>query len=185
MVAFLEEKIARQERENIETTNYLRRETADKEREALRAKQILNQERKIFRERMMIANHQRVTEIDRLNADNEKIVSVLRREIQELKDTISSSREHVENKEKFDAEYLEISRALENAKLKIENVDEEKEEAIAVLTAQMHNELEQNVQKVTRECESAMEERLEASVREIFAHNRRMAEALKLRHRNG
>jgi hypothetical protein len=44
----------------------------------------------------------------------------------------------------------------------------------------MQNELEQNVQKATREHELAMEEKLEANVRKIFAHNRRMAEALRL-----
>ena len=176
----LEEKMARKERENRETANYLRREAAEKEREALKMKQILNQERKNYRERAMIANHQRVIEIDRLNADNEKIVAELQLEIQELKTTIANSREHVENRAKFDQKYMKVSHELENAKLKIENIDEEREEAISALTAKMQNELEENIQKATREHELAMEERLEANVRKIFAHNRRMAEALRL-----
>jgi len=180
LVALLEEKMAQRERENMETANHLRREAAEKEREALKMKQILNQERKNYRERAMIANHQRVTEIDRLNADNEKVVAQLQLEIQELKTTIANAREHVENRAKFDREYMKVSRELESAKLKIENIDEEREEAISALTAKMQNELEQNVQKATREHELAMEERLEANVRKIFAHNRRMAEALRL-----
>ena len=180
LVALLEEKMAQRERENMETANHLRREATEKEREALKMKQILNQERKNYRERAMIAHHQRVTEIDRLNADNEKVVAQLELEIQELKTTIANSREHVENRAKFDEEYMKVSRELESAKLKIENIDEEREEAISALTAKMQNELEQNVQKATREHELAMEERLEANVRKIFAHNRRMAEALRL-----
>jgi hypothetical protein len=152
----------------------------EKEREVLKAKQLLNQEKKNYRERAMIANHQRVTEMDRLNADNEKVVAQLQLEIQELKTTIANSREHVENRAKFDREYMKVSQELENAKLKIENIDEEREEAISALTAKMQNELEQNVQKATREHELAMEEKLEANVRKIFAHNRRMAEALRL-----
>jgi hypothetical protein len=118
--------------------------------------------------------------MDRLNADNEKVVAQLQLEIQELKTTIANSREHVENRAKFDREYMKVSQELENAKLKIENIDEEREEAISALTAKMQNELEQNVQKATREHELAMEEKLEANVRKIFAHNRRMAEALRL-----
>ena len=179
-LALLEEKMARRERENMETSNHLRRELLEKEREVLKAKQLLNQERKNYRERAMIANHQRVTEMDRLNADNEKVVAQLQLEIQELKTTIANSREHVENRAKFDREYMKVSQELENAKLKIENIDEEREEAISALTAKMQNELEQNVQKATREHELAMEEKLEANVRKIFAHNRRMAEALRL-----
>lgn len=180
LVALLEEKMSQRERENMETANHLRREAAEKEREALKMKQTLNQERKNYRERAMIAHHQRVTEIDRLNADNEKVVAQLQLEIQELKTTIANSREHVENRAKFDREYMKVSQELESAKLKIENIDEEREEAISALTAKMQNELEQNVQKATREHELAMEERLEANVRKIFAHNRRMAEALRL-----
>ena len=180
LVSLLEEKMARRERENMETSNHLRRELLEKEREVLKAKQLLNQERKNYRERAMIANHQRVTEMDRLNADNEKVVAQLQLEIQELKTTIANSREHVENRAKFDREYMKVSQELENAKLKIENIDEEREEAISALTAKMQNELEQNVQKATREHELAMEEKLEANVRKIFAHNRRMAEALRL-----
>jgi len=179
-LALLEEKMARRERENMETSNHLRRELLEKEREVLKAKQLLNQERKNYRERAMIANHQRVTEMDRLNADNEKVVAQLQLEIQELKTTIANSREHVENRAKFDREYMKVSQELENAKLKIKNIDEEREEAISALTAKMQNELEQNVQKATREHELAMEEKLEANVRKIFAHNRRMAEALRL-----
>ncbi|CAL6277309.1 unnamed protein product [Bathycoccus prasinos] len=180
LVSLLEEKMARRERENMETSSHLRRELLEKEREVLKAKQLLNQERKNYRERAMIANHQRVTEMDRLNADNEKVVAQLQLEIQELKTTIANSREHVENRAKFDREYMKVSQELENAKLKIENIDEEREEAISALTAKMQNELEQNVQKATREHELAMEEKLEANVRKIFAHNRRMAEALRL-----
>ena len=180
LVSLLEEKMARRERENMETSSHLRRELLEKEREVLKAKQLLNQERKDYRERAMIANHQRVTEMDRLNADNEKVVAQLQLEIQELKTTIANSREHVENRAKFDREYMKVSQELENAKLKIENIDEEREEAISALTAKMQNELEQNVQKATREHELAMEEKLEANVRKIFAHNRRMAEALRL-----
>ena len=180
LVSLLEEKMARRERENMETSNHLRRELLEKEREVLKAKQLLNQEKKNYRERAMIANHQRVTEMDRLNADNEKVVAQLQLEIQELKTTIANSREHVENRAKFDREYMKVSQELENAKLKIENIDEEREEAISALTAKMQNELEQNVQKATREHELAMEEKLEANVRKIFAHNRRMAEALRL-----
>ena len=180
LVSLLEEKMARRERENMETSSHLRRELLEKEREVLKAKQLLNQERKNYRERAMIANHQRVTEMDRLNADNEKVVAQLQLEIQELKTTIANSREHVENRAKFDREYMKVSQDLENAKLKIENIDEEREEAISALTAKMQNELEQNVQKATREHELAMEEKLEANVRKIFAHNRRMAEALRL-----
>ena len=100
LVALLEEKMSQRERENMETANHLRREAAEKEREALKMKQILNQERKNYRERAMIANHQRVTEIDRLNSDNEKVVAQLQLEIQELKTTIANSREHVENRAK-------------------------------------------------------------------------------------
>ena len=180
LVSLLEEKMARRERENMETSNHLRRELLEKEREVLKAKQLLNQERKNYRERALIANHQRVTEMDRLNADNEKVVAQSQLEIQELKTTIANSREHVENRAKFDREYMKVSQDLENAKLKIENIDEEREGAISALTAKMQNELEQNVQKATREHELAMEEKLEANVRKIFAHNRRMAEALRL-----
>ena len=82
LVSLLEEKMARRERENMETSSHLRRELLEKEREVLKAKQLLNQERKNYRERAMIANHQRVTDMDRLNADNEKVVAQLQLEIQ-------------------------------------------------------------------------------------------------------
>ena len=126
----LEKKMLEKEREFMETSEHLRREAAVKENEALRAQQMLNQEKKNYRERAMIANHQRVTEIDRLNAQNEKTVNELQQEILELKNTIQNSREHVENREKFDTEYMKVSEELKRAKLKIENVDEEREEAM-------------------------------------------------------
>jgi hypothetical protein len=176
----LEKKMLEKEREFMETSEHLRREAAVKENEALRAQQMLNQEKKNYRERAMIANHQRVTEIDRLNAQNEKTVNELQQEILELKNTIQNSREHVENREKFDTEYMKVSEELKRAKLKIENVDEEREEAIATITAKMQNELEENVKKATKECELAVEGKLEANVRKIFAHNRTMADAFKI-----
>ena len=47
--------------------------------------------------------------MDRLNAVNEKVVAQLQLEIQELNTTIANSREHVENRAKFDRVHESLS----------------------------------------------------------------------------